>query len=459
MSPTSPLTTPGGPPTTPGARPRDDQPTGRHEILRAGRLGGLAPGELAERFGTPLYAYDLDAIDAQVAALRAALPARAELAYAVKANPALAIVAHLGRLGLGADVASGGELATALRAGIEPERIVMTGPGKRDVELASAVRVGIRAVTVESPGELERLERIAADIGRRQPVMLRAATTESGRHERVRLVGDAGAGKFGMDAASLREAAGRASRSPYLDLLGLHAFGASNVLDASVLVDHVAETGRRARWMAELTGIPVRIVDAGGGLGIPYAEDDGALDLDLLARGLAAAMDEWSTDPLLAGAHLLLEPGRFLVGPAGAYLARVVDAKTVDGRAVAILDGGVHHVLRPALVRLEHRIAAFAASGGGATRDPEPVTLAGPLCSGLDVLARGVVIQPPAVGDLVAVLDVGAYGFTESMPLFLSHPIPAEVVVRDGRAELIRPRLDPGEWLDRQLVPDLVGGP
>ena len=157
-------------------------------------------------------------------------------------------------------------------------------------------------------------------------------------------------------------------------------------------------------------------------------------------------------------ARLLLEPGRFLVGPAGAYLARVVDRKTVDGTVVVILDGGVHHVLRPALVGQEHRIRAFggARRGAGAGSDGRmvPVTVAGPLCSGLDVFSQAAVMTPPDVGDLVAVLDVGAYGFTESMPLFLSHPIPAEVAVRGGRAALIRPRQEPGEWLDRQVVPD-----
>ena len=436
----------------PPGRPRRGRPPARNEILRAGRLAGLDPRELAERFGTPLYVYDLGVIDRQVEALRAALPHRVDLAYAVKANPALAIVAYLGALGLGADVASGGELATALRAGIPADRIVMTGPGKRDDELRAAVRAGIRAVTVESLGELGRLERVARNEDQRQPVLLRAAVTEGARLERVRLVGDDGAGKFGMDAADLVDAARLAARSEHLELLGLHAFGASNVLDASALVAHAATTARAARELARLSGTTVRIVDAGGGLGIPYEPHEESLDLVGLGRGLAAIVDGWQDDPLLAGARLLLEPGRFLVGPAGAYVASVVDTKTVDGTSVAILDGGVHHVLRPALVGTEHRVRLLSPS----TRRPIPVTVAGPLCSGLDVLATGAAMAPPSVGDLMAVLDVGAYGFTESMPYFLSHPIPAEVVARDGRAELIRPRLEPATWLDAQLVPDMV---
>ena len=424
---------------------------------------GLAPHVLAERFGTPLYVYDLDVVERQVAALQAVLPPVVELAYAVKANPALAVVEHLGRLGLGADVASAGELATVRRAGIGADRVVMTGPGKRDAELRGAVDAGIRAVTVESPGELARLEAIAADAGRVQPVLLRAAVSERARLERVRLVGDDGAGKFGMDAADLAAAASRAVASPHLEFLGLHAFGASNVLDATALLEHVAATVRAARRLALAAGTTLRLIDAGGGLGIPYEPHEGSLDLARLGAGLHEITRGWDEDPLLRDARLLLEPGRFLVGPAGAYLASVVDRKTVAGSVVVILDGGVHHVLRPALVGQEHRIRAFGrqdersgsraigvAAGAGRTM---PVTVAGPLCSGLDVFSQTAVMIPPEVGDLVAVLDVGAYGFTESMPLFLSHPIPAEVAVRNGRAELIRPRQEPSEWLARQIVP------
>ena len=435
-------------------RPRRGRPPARNEILRSGRFGGLSPDDLAERFGTPCYVYDLDVVTGQVAALRSVLPPEVELAYAVKANPALAIVEHLGHLGLGADVASGGELETVHRAGIGPDRVVMTGPGKRDDELRAAVAAGIRAITVESPAELARLERIAAAAGRRQPVMLRAAVSEGDRLERVRLVGDDGAGKFGMDAADLALAASRATGSAHLELLGLHAFGASNVLEAGGLLDHVSATVRTARRVARAAGTPLRLVDAGGGLGIPYEPHQESLDLVRLGAGLRAITTAWAADPLLRDARLLLEPGRFLVGPAGAYLARVVDRKTVDGSIVVILDGGVHHLLRPALVGQEHRIRSLGTrlDGPGNGR-LQPVTVAGPLCSGLDVFSQAAVMTPPEVGDLMAVLDVGAYGFTESMPLFLSHPIPAEAAVRGGQAELIRPRVEPRRWLDEQVLP------
>lgn len=444
---------PDTPPTELEPAPRRGRPRARNEILRAGRLAGLDPADLAERFGTPLYVYDLGVIDRQVAALRAVLPAGFELAYAVKANPALAIVAHLGRLGLGADVASGGELETVRRAGIEPGRVVFTGPGKRDDELARAVAAGLRAVTVESPAELERLERLAAAARRRVPILLRSAVADAARLERVRLVGDDGAGKFGMDTDDLQACARAAVRSPHLELLGVHAFGASNVLDASAVAAHVASTIELGVELARRVGFPLRLVDVGGGLGIPYEPHEESLDLFGLGARLRALAGRLADDPVTRQTRILFEPGRFLVGPAGAYLARVVDRKSVNGTAVVVLDGGVHHVLRPALVGQEHRVRLVASRGEPGAKQ-WPVTVAGPLCSGLDVLAAAAVMPVPDVGDLVAVLDVGAYGFTESMPFFLSHPIPAEVAVRDGRAELIRPRVEPEAWLGQQRIPD-----
>jgi len=417
-------------------------------------LGGADPETLAQEFGTPFYVYDLDAVRGQVEALRAVMPPSFDLAYAVKANPALAVVGYLGSLGLGADVASGGELELTERAGIEPKDVVFTGPGKRDGELTAAVRAGMRAVTVESPGELARLEAISAGLGRRTPILLRAAVGPATRLERVRLVGDDGAGKFGMDGESLVDGAVRAGRSSHLDLLGLHAFGASNVLDADALAEHIEHTVSAARSLASRVGFQLRLVDVGGGLGIPYQPHEEALDLTRLGDRLRTLHDSLAADPLTRATRVLLEPGRFLVGVAGAYVARVVDRKAVGPSTVVILDGGIHNVLRPALVGLEHRLQVLTAADGHRAERPRAVTIAGPLCSGLDVFIRDSIMVPPAVGDLVAVLDVGAYGFTEAMPFFLSHPIPAEVAVMAGRAELIRPRVEPRSWLDSQRLPN-----
>jgi diaminopimelate decarboxylase len=426
-----------------------DAASGIDGILEVGLLAGVSPAFLAESFGTPFYVYDLDLIGRRVAALRDVLPRGFRVAFAVKANPALAVVAHLRRCGVGADVASGGELATVLRAGFEPSAIAMTGPGKRDEELAAAVAAGIGVLTVESPGELRRLEAIAAAAGRRQPILLRLAVSDDARLETVRLIGGV-EGKFGMPLDTLLETARAAAASAHAELLGVHAFGASNLRDAEQLVGHVARLVEIGRQVAEAAGTQLRLVDAGGGLRIPYANGERPLDLARLGRRLTELRARWDAEGL-SEMEVVLEPGRFLVGPAGAYVARIVDVKGPDSAPVAILDGGVNHLVRPALVRTEHRIAVLTTD---AVRALVPTTVAGPLCTGLDVFTTEAMLPRPRVGDLVAVLDAGAYGFTESMPLFLSHPSAAEVAIKDGHAQLIRPRVMPTELLDRQLNPE-----
>lgn len=426
-------------------------------VIAVGReIAGQDPEALAALAGTPYYAYDLDVVARRLAALRAVLPAGFEVAYATKANPSLAVVAFLGSLGAGADIASGGELELVERAGIEPSRVVFTGPGKSESEHRAAVAAGIRAITVESRGELERLEAVAESVGRRMPILLRWAVGERSRRETVRIIGDAGAGKFGMGAGDLSAAAIRAARSPHVDLLGVHAFGASNLRDADALVEHVERTVEFAADVMAAAGVPLRLVDGGGGLGIPYDDASSPLDLERLGAGLRAAAVRRASDPRFASLHVLLEPGRFLVGPAGVYVTRVIDVKELDGRTVAIVDGGIHHVLRPALVRQAHRVVRLtkrAGSESGVRGVDAVAAVAGPLCTGLDILSPDAPVGDVRPGDLLAVLDVGAYGFTESMPLFLSRTTPAEIVLRGGRAFVARPPIEPRHFLEQQSLP------
>jgi diaminopimelate decarboxylase len=198
----------------------------------------------------------------------------------------------------------------------------------------------------------------------------------------------------------------------------------------------------RAEALARRHGLRVRVLDAGGGLGIPYADGEDPLDLGVLREGFASELATWPLRQGLASARLLLEPGRYLVGPAGTFLTRVVRTKPRAGRTIAVVDGGIHHLLRPALLASPQRVTPV---GEAASRPEEDtVDVVGPLCTGLDVLASGVPLVRPVAGDLLAVRDSGAYGFTESMPFFLSHPIPAEVCVRGARVVAARPRSAPG---------------
>ncbi|MBX3031846.1 MAG: hypothetical protein KF809_17000 [Chloroflexi bacterium] len=430
---------------------RADVPAGTsgHPVIELGaRVAGLDPAALTRDHGSPLFVYDLDVVAARVRMLRGALPPGVDLAYAVKSNPCPAVLRHLAGLGVGADIASAGELSAVTRAGFDLRSVVFTGPGKTDAEIAAAVRANVRAVTIESVEEVDVLLDLASVAPRHQGLMLRLATPATGA-ETTPIIGGAGAAKFGLlpDEADevldrLRLAGAIGAPGSAYRVVGVHAFGASNVRDAQPLIEHVAWLTERATDLATRHGLALTMLDAGGGLGIPYADDETPLDVRTLGDGLARVLDGWRARPALAGARLLFEPGRFLVGPAGAYLMRVIRTKQRDGRTLAVTDGGIHHVLRPALVGDPHRIVAVGEAAG--RDEPTPSAVVGPLCTGLDMLSEAVELPAPRAGDLLAVRDVGAYGFTESMPLFLSHPVPAEIVVRSGVARVARLRQEAG---------------
>ncbi len=413
-------------------------------------VAGLDVGELLQRFGSPLYVYDAGVIRQRVAMLREALPAGTSLAFATKANPSPGVLRVVAELGLGADVASEGELRAVLRAGVRPDGIVFTGPGKTDAELGAALAAGIGGLTIESLDELDALVGMASLARPGQGLLLRLATGFAAEERPI--IGGGGSLKFGLTdeeadeaVARLREAGVLAAGEPTAEapfvLRGCHAFGASNVREPGVLVRAAGDLARRAERLAATQGLSFEVLDAGGGLGIPYADDEAPLDVSVLGDGLTEELATWTDRPGLAGCRLLFEPGRWLLGPAGAYLCRVVRTKERAGRHVAVMDGGIHHLLRPRLVGQDQRVVP---AGSAAARPVDArVDVVGPLCTGLDILAAGVSMPVPRAGDVYAVLDAGAYGYSESMPLFLSHPVPAEVLVDGAGVTVSRERREP----------------
>jgi diaminopimelate decarboxylase len=408
-------------------------------------VAGLDPAVLVAAHGSPLYVYDAAVLRARAAALRAALPEGVDVAFATKANGSPAVLATFGQVGLGTDVASGGELRAALRAGFDPAKIVFTGPGKTDAELAEALTAGVGMLTLESLDELDAVIAMAGRAAQGQGLALRLAT--EGEAEGLPNISAPGNVKFGLtddeadEAVTRLKAAGAtAPRGPFV-LRVFHAFGASNVLEAGILVAGAADLARRAEAIATRHDLVVTSLDAGGGLGIASADGEGALDIAARGEGLATEMATWAGRPALRRARLLLEPGRWLAGPAGAYLCRVIRTKERGGRVVAVSDGGIHHLLRPRLVGQDHRVVPVGEAAG--RRHDARVDLVGPLCTGLDFLASDVALPRPRAGDLLGALDAGAYGYSESMPLFLSHPAPAEILIDEGTITVSRGRTNP----------------
>lgn len=415
--------------------------------------------QAARQFGTPLYLYDFDVIERQAARLRGAIPGRFEIAFAVKANPSLGVLGFLFERGFGADVASRGELLTARRAGCPPSRIFATGPAKSDADLEALVRARVSQIHVEGEWEMEALEAIARRLGRRVRVGLRL-NPPWGIAEKRKIIGGPGAGKFGFDLKSAEKVL-RVKRDgdayPHLEVSGFQVFNASNVLDAELLVDNTRRVLSLALSLSRRFPVPLRSVDFGGGFGVPYAEGEKPLDLEILQRGLLEIAQRATSEPRLRDTRLVFEPGRFLVAEAGTYVVRVLGTKSSRSANHVLVDGGVHHFLRPVLFETHHHArlvpASRSAGHGSATPSKRSLVLSGPLCTSIDVLHPAARLPLPERGDLVAFENAGAYGYTESMPLFLSHEWPAEVGLRRGRLAALRHPPDMAWIRRRQATP------
>ncbi|MHC5210260.1 MAG: type III PLP-dependent enzyme domain-containing protein [Planctomycetota bacterium] len=386
-------------------------------------------GRLAEQHGTPLFAYRASTAAACWSALRAAVPARVRIAYAVKANPHPELLRLLARVGASFDCASGGELVAAdealSAAGVEDRgaRLLSTGPGKRDEELACAVALGAR-VQAEGWEDLARLDALgSAEAPLACTLRVHPA---GGVEEAQRIIGGGGPSAFGVDEEDVPALLARAAALTRVRITGLHVFAASNERDAARLLETHAMVLALARGLHTGHGLPMHSVDFGGGLGVPYAADQAPLDLAAFGAGLGAllAQHAWfEGEPIL-------EPGRFLAAPCGVYLARVVRIKQSRGSRFAILEGGLNHLMRPALTGQAFPVRRVEPEGRPAAGRPvpeQPTVLTGPLCTGLDRLGTLPLPADIARGDLLAFGMTGAYGATEAMPRFLSHPVPPEI--------------------------------
>lgn len=389
-------------------------------------LGGRKASAWAEEAGdTPLFLYSRALIDARVGALRAALPGRIGISYAVKANPFAPVIHHMAGLVDGFDIASAGELEQVLAAGIDGARVSFAGPGKRDRELAAAITAGV-TLNCESEGEARRALAIGERLGRAPRMAVRVNPAFELRGSGMKMGG--GAKPFGIDeeraAALAREviAAGAEWR-------GWHIFAGSQTLDVEALIETQARVFALAHRLAEEVGRPLPRLNMGGGFGIPYFHGDRPLDLAPIGAALAHRLD--SLPDSLADAELCLELGRYLVGEAGVYLARIVDRKESHGQVFLVTDGGLHHQLAASgnfgtVVRRNYPVAI--ATRFGAAPD-EVASVVGCLCTPLDRLADQALLPRAEVGDLIAVFCAGAYGASASPMAFLGQGPAREMLV------------------------------
>ncbi len=386
--------------------------------------------ELAAKFGTPLYVYSATAIRERFGAFRRAFGrARHTICYSVKANSNLAVLGLLHRLGAGFDVVSGGELARVLqvdrRAG---EDVVFSGVGKTAAEIAAALGAGILMFNVESESELAVLARCAARARKKARVALRVnphIETETHPYISTGLREH----KFGVAIEQAREIYARIREEKYLDPAGISVHIGSQITDMEPFRQAMLRVADLARQLAA-DGHRIRYVDAGGGLGISYTGED---DFPRRAQAYAQAV----LAPLRGlKIHLLLEPGRALVGPAGALLTRVLYIKSNDHKRFVVVDAAMNDLLRPALYAAYHEIVPVETRDGTSRAE---VDVVGPVCETGDFLARDRQMPMLSEGELLAVLDAGAYGMSLASN-YNTRGRPAEVMVEGTKARLIRRR-------------------
>jgi diaminopimelate decarboxylase len=379
----------------------------------------------AQAGGTPFYVYVRKYMTERVTALRNLLPRDVELHYAVKANPMPAVVSHMGLLTDGLDVASAREMQVALDAGIDPHRISFAGPGKTETELEQAAAAGI-TVNIESEREVMILGALGRHMRKRPRVAVRVNPEFELKTSGMRMGG--GPKQFGIDSERVPEVLALIGTLP-LEFCGFHIFSGSQNLRAGAIIEAQRKSAELAIRLAQHAPSEVRVLNLGGGFGIPYFPGDTPLDPSPIGAHLKVLLPEIRAS--LPEAQIVLELGRYLVGEAGLYVCRIIDRKISRGQVFLVTDGGLHQHL--------------AASGnfGQAVRKNYPVVIGnhvrgtriesasvvGPLCTPLDLLADRMELSEAVPGDLVAILQSGAYGLTASPLRFLGHPEPHELLI------------------------------
>ena len=390
------------------------------------QIGGMPLTRLAERVGsTPFYAYDRARLTERVMLLRRHLPPEVHLHYAMKANPMPAVVQHMATLVDGIDIASGGEQRVALDTVMDPGLVSFAGPGKSDKDLSCAIAAGV-VLNMESAAEMERIAAIGQRLGITPKVAVRVNPDFELKSSGMKMGG--GPKQFGVDAEKVPAMLERIGQLA-LAFQGFHIYSGSQNLKVAALQDAHEKTFALAIRLAQHAPSPVLTLNIGGGFGIPYFPGEERLDLAAVGDNLKALLPEVKKH--LPQAQIVIELGRYLVAEAGIYVSRVIERKESRGEVYLVTDGGLHHHLSASgnfgqVIRKNYPVAIGNKVRGGAR---ETVSVVGPLCTPLDLLADKMDLAHADVGDLVVVFQSGAYGLSASPVAFLSHPVAQEVLV------------------------------
>jgi diaminopimelate decarboxylase len=404
---------------------------------------------IAAAVGTPFYVYSTATLERHYRAFEEALAGLPHLiAYSVKANGNLAVIATLARLGAGADVVSGGELARALAAGVPPDRIVFSGVGKTAEEMRQALAAGIRQFNVESEPELEVLDRVAREMGVVAPISIRI-NPDVDAHTHAKIATGRAENKFGVPISRAGEVYARAARMAGIEVVGVDLHIGSQVIE---LAPFEAAFAKIAVLTGQLRadGHDIRRIDLGGGLGIPYQPSNEApplpFDYGALIKRTVGHL----------GCEIEIEPGRLIAGNAGLLVASVIYRKAGEGRDFLVIDAAMNDLVRPAMYDAWHDIVAVEEPGPN--QPVGPVDVVGPVCETGDTFARARELPALEAGALVAFRSAGAYGAVMSSE-YNARPLIPEVLACGDQFAVIRKRPTYAEMLARDTLPAWLDRP
>jgi diaminopimelate decarboxylase len=404
--------------------------------------------KIAAEVGTPVYVYSYATLERHYKVFDNALASHKHIiCYSVKANSNLAVLRALVAMGAGVDTVSRGEIFRALQVGADPKKIVFSGVGKREDEIAYALEQGILAFNVESTSELHAIERVAARLGKRAPISLRVnPDVDAETHPYIST--GLKKNKFGIPVAEARKTFLEARGMKHIEVVGIDCHIGSQLTKTSPFKDAIARLGELARSLVK-EGVSIRYVDIGGGLGIPYNQEDPPSPAEY-GRAIEDAMAAFSG----LDVTLICEPGRVIVGNAGVLLTKTLYLKQGEIKNFVIVDAAMNDLIRPAFYDSYHAIWPVKKQSGPQSFVADVV---GPICETGDFLARDrALTQKPAEGDLLALMSAGAYGFTMSSN-YNTRPRAAEVMVKGGEYAVVRKREELEEMLRNEAVPSFVG--
>ena len=390
------------------------------------QIGGIPLTRIAQRVGkTPFFVYERQKITEQIKQLRQHLPDEIHLHYAVKANPMPAVVQHLSTLVDGFDVASVGEMHVALDSFVSSDQISFAGPGKTEHELSCAIAAGV-VLSIESEQEMEMIDTLGNQLGVCPKITVRINPDFEFKSSGMKMGG--GPKQFGIDVENIPRILARIGKLG-LSFLGFHIFNGSQNLSTTAIQASQEKTLKLCIQLAENAPNPVSILNIGGGFGIPYFPGERALDLPAIGDNLHRLIP--TVKQQLPNAQIIIELGRYIVGQAGVYVCKVLERKESRGQVFLVTDGGMHHHLAASgnlgqIIRKNYPVMIGNKVKG---KRREIVSVVGPLCTPLDLLADQIEVAQASAGDLVAVLQSGAYGLTASPTAFLNHPKPLELII------------------------------